>query len=60
MEAGVTRPKRKPDLSEEMAMLQEENAKLRKAKAYLEMELAIARLDLMDWMQRTAQRREQE
>lgn len=56
----MTRPKRKPDLSEEMAMLQEENAKLRKAKAYLEMELAIARLDLMDWMQRTAQRREQE
>jgi hypothetical protein len=54
----AVKPRRKPYLPEEMAMLQRENAQLRRTKDHLEMEIAILRRDLMELrdMQQRAER----
>lgn len=56
----ATRPKRKPYLSEDMALLKEENEQLRRTKDHLEMELAITRRRLKEFedaTQHVAERR---
>ena len=52
----IPKPGLVSSLRQRIEDLEEENSELRKAKAYLEMENAIARREAMDWMQRTAQR----